>query len=87
VLEWEWYGLQKMCTGTRYTEPVFFHPMGSMGHVVYSSASRAQNVNSLFLMLGWDRCGLQKKRARTHYAEHVFLHPVGSAGHVMHSRE
>jgi hypothetical protein len=32
---------------------VFSHPMGTVGHVFHSGASRAQNGDALFFMLGW----------------------------------
>jgi hypothetical protein len=80
-------------TGTDSTKSVlghvmlnfFLHPMGSAGHIVHSGASRAQNINTLFFLLGWDRYGFNEKHAGTYFAELVFLHPVGYAGHVVHS--
>jgi hypothetical protein len=48
--------------GTRYVELVFFHPVGSVGHVVYSHSSEAQNIDSLFFILRWARCHFHKKR-------------------------
>jgi hypothetical protein len=64
---------------------MFLHSVGSAGNVVYSAASRPQNIDALFFMLEWDQYGFTKKRAGTRYAKLVFLHPVGSAGHVLHS--
>jgi hypothetical protein len=64
---------------------MFLHPLGSVGHVVHSSASREQNVIAVFFMLEWDQYGFDKKRAWTHYVEVVFLHPVGWVGHIVHS--
>jgi hypothetical protein len=55
-----------------------------VAHVVHSGASGAQNVKTLFSMLGWDQYGSQKKRTGICYAGHVFLHPAGSATHVVH---
>jgi hypothetical protein len=64
---------------------LFFHPVGSAGHVVHSDATGARIIDALLFMLGWDRFRLNKKRTGKRYAEHVFLHPVGSTGHVVHS--
>jgi hypothetical protein len=55
------------------------------GHVVNSGASRVQNFDALFFMLGWVRCSFHKKHTGTRYAELVFLHPVGSASYKVHS--
>jgi hypothetical protein len=35
----EWCGFNKKNPRTRYDVLVFLHPVGSVGHVVYSSAS------------------------------------------------
>jgi hypothetical protein len=59
--------------------------MGLPAHIVYSGASEAQNVDTLFFFLWWDWYGFNKKRAETRFAELQFLHPVGSMGHVVHS--
>jgi hypothetical protein len=82
---WDWYGFNKMRTGTCYTKLVFLNPVGYMVHVVHSDASREGNVKALFLMLGWARCGFHKKRAWTLYSELGFFHTVGSVGHLVHS--
>jgi hypothetical protein len=75
MLGWDRYGFDKRRIGTRYAELVFLHPMGSVGHVGHSGASRAQIVNALFFMLGWAQPNLNKKCAGTRYTEVVFLHP------------
>jgi hypothetical protein len=62
---------------------MFFHSVGSAGHVVHSGVSRVQNINALFFMLGWAWCVLHKKCAETRYVDLVFLHPVRSVGHVV----
>jgi hypothetical protein len=84
MLRWERSGFHKKHAKTHYTEVMFLHPVGSVGHVVHSRTPGAQNVIALFFMLGWDRYGFDKKRTGTHYAELVFLHPVGSVGHLVY---
>jgi hypothetical protein len=73
-----------MHTGTRYTILVYFHLVGSAGHVVKSGVSGPRNHDALFFLLGWDKFRFNKKRVRTCYAEHVFLHQVRSTCHVGH---
>jgi hypothetical protein len=46
MLRWAQCGFHKKHTGTRYTELVFLHPMGSAGHVVHSDASWVRNVTA-----------------------------------------
>jgi hypothetical protein len=75
----------KKCTETHYVELVFLPLVGSMVHVVHSSASRVGNVGALFFILGWAWYGFHKKRTATIYVELVFLHPLASVGHLVHS--
>jgi hypothetical protein len=75
MLKWPRCGFHQKDVGTRYVQLVFLYPMVSSGHVVYSGASRAQNMLALFFMLEWD----------TLHQTCTFLHLVGSVGHVVHS--
>jgi hypothetical protein len=79
---WESYGFGKKCTGTRYTELVFFYSVGFVGHVLHFGVSGAGNIDALFIMLRWERYGFYKKRTATRYTELVFFHAFGSMGHV-----
>jgi hypothetical protein len=85
MLSWDRYTFHKKRTGRCYTEHVFSHSLGSVGHVVQSGASWAQNVDALFFMLRWDRYTFHKKRTGRCYTEHVFSHSLGSVGHVVQS--
>jgi hypothetical protein len=78
MLMWDWYGFHKKRIRTCYTEFVFLHLVGFVGHILHSTAFGVQNVEALFLVLGWDQYGFYEKRARSCYVELVFLHPVGS---------
>jgi hypothetical protein len=73
---WAWCGLHKKRPGTHYAELVFFHLVGSAGHVVYFGASETRNVITIFFMRTTDRYGFDKKRVGTHYAELVFFQLV-----------
>jgi hypothetical protein len=63
---------------------MFFHLVGSSGHIVHSGASGVRNVVAIFFMLVWARYDFNKKRAGAHFVEIVFLHLVRAAGHVVH---
>jgi hypothetical protein len=55
MLGWDWYRFDKKCAMTHYAELVFLNPVGYVGHVVHSGASRECNNDALFFMLEWAR--------------------------------
>jgi hypothetical protein len=65
---------------------MFLHPLGSVGHILHSGASGAQNVNIVFFILVWAQCGFDKKHDETRYSEPMFFNLVGSTVHIVHSR-
>jgi hypothetical protein len=84
MLQWDRYNFDKKHFRTRCVELVFWHSVGSAGHIVQSGKSGARNVDTLFFMPRWDWYGFDKKFIGTRYAELLFLHPVGSVGQVVH---
>jgi hypothetical protein len=74
-----------MHAGTHYPELVFLHLAGSVGHIVHSVASGAQNINAPFSCSGGTKLD-STKSALEHVTPNLcFLHPVGFAGYVVHS--
>jgi hypothetical protein len=76
-------GFHKKCVGTRYTELVFLHLVGSVDHVPHSGVSGPRHSDAL-VILWWAHYGFHIKRAGRRYLELVFLHPVGSVSLVLH---
>jgi hypothetical protein len=69
---------------THYTELVFLHPVGSVGHVVISDVFGARNINAMFSCSVGPGAVSIKKLIKTSYTEHVFLYHVGPVGHVVY---
>jgi hypothetical protein len=70
MLRWDQYGLHKRRAGTRYAKHLFLHPVGSAGHVVFSSAYGTRSIDKLVIMLSWDRYGFDKNRVGTSHVVH-----------------
>jgi hypothetical protein len=80
MLGWDQYGYHKQRTETHYVKLMFLHPAGSLGHVVHSGASEAQNDDALFFKLRWDRYGYHRNDTGTRDAELVFFESCGIYG-------
>jgi hypothetical protein len=50
MIGWDHNEFNKKNVETCYTELVFSHPVGTMGHVVHSIASRERNRDTLFFI-------------------------------------
>jgi hypothetical protein len=53
MIGWARYGIDKKRARTRYVELVFWHLVGSMGHIVRSCASGARSIDALFFIIWW----------------------------------
>jgi hypothetical protein len=76
MLGWAWCGFRKKRAQTCCTEVIFLHPVGFVGKIVHSVATRLRHVDGLFFMPEWDQDGLNKKRVGAHYVEILSLHLV-----------
>jgi hypothetical protein len=52
ILRWDQYGFDKKRIGRRYTELVFLHPIGSVGHVAHSGTSGHETSTQYFSCSG-----------------------------------
>jgi hypothetical protein len=59
--------LEKAQQDTLNRTYVFLHLVQSVDHLVCSVASKARNIDAIFLMLRWAQCASHKKRAGACY--------------------
>jgi hypothetical protein len=71
--------------GTRYTEFVFLHPVGSCGSRSALQCIQGVKRRGTIFLARMGPVRIPQKCVTTPYAKLVFLHPVVSAGHVVHS--
>jgi hypothetical protein len=80
MIGWAWCGFHKKRDETLYSGLVFFHLVGSAGHVVHFGGSGPRIIDAVLFMLSWARYGFDQKRVGTHYSELVCFVSGGICG-------
>jgi hypothetical protein len=80
IIGWDRYGFDKKRTGTLYSEPMFLHLVGSVGHQVYFGAFWTQNKIALFSYLVETSTDSTISALGHIYAELVFFASYGIFG-------